>query len=664
MRAPSPLAALFFALASLLVPAAAHAFCGFYVSGADAKLLNRATHVVMMRAGTRTVLSMQNAYEGPPEDFALVVPVPVVLQKEQVKTLPREVLERVDQLGAPRLVEYWEQDPCNNPGPIGVGAVGGIGFGAGYGRLGGAHRTAPSVKIEAQFAVGEYEIVILSATDSTALDTWLRDNKYKIPPGAEPYLRPYVTAGMKFFVAKVDIEKAQMKDGKALLSPLRFHYDADTFSLPIRLGLINAGDAQDLIVSILSNKQRYEVANYPNVAIPTNLDVSDQTRKSFGTFYADLLDETLRQKPGAVVTEYSWDAGTCDPCPGPTLSGLDLATLGTDALPDDKRPPGLGGGTPTVRLQTPRVTGRLPPQVVQRIVRQNFGRFRLCYENGLRNKPTLQGSATVSLVIGKDGSVSVSRIAKSDLKDPALDACVARAFKGLSFPQPEGGIVTVDQDLTFATGPSSSQPTGVVLTRLHLRYTREALGEDLVFKEAPPITGGREVPGPGGGLEQGAILADGAGLGVATNNFQARYAIRHAWTGPVACDNPVRGVWGGPPAGTEAPATQAARDLAFVQRGAGLATFLVAGVPTVSAPTTAPAGAPPAAPSSAPSASAAPPAASSAAPPATTAAPGTGSGCGCGVAASHPAGWMAVTLLGGLVVFRRRRRRVAGTARR
>src|SRR5688572_26819514 len=100
------------ALAMPMMPGGAHAFCGFYVSGADAKLFNDATLVVMMRAGQRTVLSMQNSYKGPPEDFALVVPVPVVLQKENVKTLPEELFGRVDALAAPRLVEYWEQDPC------------------------------------------------------------------------------------------------------------------------------------------------------------------------------------------------------------------------------------------------------------------------------------------------------------------------------------------------------------------------------------------------------------------------------------------------------------------------------------------------------------------------------------------------------------------------
>src|SRR5207237_3555272 len=99
------------ALAALAAPAAdAHAFCGFYVGGAGAKMFNNATEVVMMRHGTTTVLSMENNYQGPPEQFALVVPVPVVIKEDQVKTLPRELFDKVDVLGAPRLVEYWEQD--------------------------------------------------------------------------------------------------------------------------------------------------------------------------------------------------------------------------------------------------------------------------------------------------------------------------------------------------------------------------------------------------------------------------------------------------------------------------------------------------------------------------------------------------------------------------
>jgi hypothetical protein len=296
------LAAVVAAVAVLGSRTDARAFCGFYVSGADARLTNNATQVVLMRDGTRTVLSMQNAYQGPPKDFAMVVPVPVVLHKESVKTLPGEVFDHIDQLTAPRLVEYWEQDPCPAVNAM-MGALGGLG-GAHAGPASAAMtRSPPLVKIEAQFSVGEYDIVVLSATDSTALDAWLHQNGYKIPDGAEPYLRPYVQLGMKFFVAKVDVSRVRFErigDGpeQAILSPLRFHYDSDAFNLPIRLGLINSNGTQDLVVTVLARGQRYEVANYDNVAIPTNIDVSDATRGQFGAFYTTLFDQTLAKHPG------------------------------------------------------------------------------------------------------------------------------------------------------------------------------------------------------------------------------------------------------------------------------------------------------------------------------------------------------------------------------
>jgi MYXO-CTERM domain-containing protein len=441
------------ALASVLAlatPQTAAAFCGFYVSGADTKLYNNATQVVLMREGQRTVLSMQNNYQGPPQDFAMVVPVPVVLQKDDVKTLPKAVFDRVDQLAAPRLVEYWEQDPCPAPMPVydEMAAAGGAPSSM-VQKSARAEERDYGVKIEAKFEVGEYQVLILSAQDSTGLDTWLRVNKYKIPAGAGEVLRPYVQAGMKFFVAKVDSKKVQFTpQGQAMLSPLRFHYDSDTFALPVRLGLLNAQGKQDLIVHVVARNQRYEAANYRNVAIPSNLEVSDATRRNFPGFYAALFDQTLARSPGAVVTEYAWATGSCDPCPTPPLDPSELMVLGADVMPS------LGG-----------------------------------YPN----------------------------------------------------------------------------PGEFVLTRLHARYGAETLGEDIVFRAAQPIVGGREGGGPGQN-EVGAVLSS-------FNNFQARYIIRHPWEGPIKCKNPQRGIWGGPPNGGEPPAI-AARDLAFVPRNASLRTYL------------------------------------------------------------------------------------------
>jgi MYXO-CTERM domain-containing protein len=316
----------------------AEAFCGFYVAGADTQLYNNATMVVLMRDGTRTVLSMQNNYQGPPQDFAMIVPVPVVLQKDDVKVLPDEVFDRVDKLAAPRLVEYWEQDPCQPPHDYEMEMSGAMPMDEMKMDDSGPRRDL-GVTIEAKFEVGEYQVVILSAKDSTGLDTWLKQESYSIPEGAEPLLRPYVQSGSKFFVAKVDAKKVKFgANGQAMLSPLRFHYDSPEFALPVRLGLINAPDGQgggkqDLIIHILARGVRYATSNYPNVAIPTNLDVKDETRQHFGAFYASLFDHVLANNPKAVVTEYAWAANSCDPCPEPPMSLEELVLLGADVLP-------------------------------------------------------------------------------------------------------------------------------------------------------------------------------------------------------------------------------------------------------------------------------------------------------------------------------------------
>ena len=95
--------------------------------------------------------------------------------------------------------------------------------------------------------------------------------------------------------------------------------------------------------------------------------------------------------------------------------------------------------------------GHIPPEVIQRIVRQNFGRFRLCYENGLRNNPNLAGRVSVRFVIGRDGGVMSAANGGSDMPDAAVVSCVVGAFRGLQFPQSEeGGAVTVTYPISFA----------------------------------------------------------------------------------------------------------------------------------------------------------------------------------------------------------------------
>jgi hypothetical protein len=582
MRGTRSLRALLLGLG--LVAAAPHdaqAFCGFYVGGADAKLFNNATMVVLMREGTRTVLSMQNNYQGPPSDFAMVVPVPVVLQKENVKTLPREVFEHVDTLAAPRLVEYWEQDPCPPPAPS-VVMEGAMPQPAPPAAVASAAPGGLGVRIEARFSVGEYDVLILSAQDALGLDTWLHQNKYKIPDGAEPILRPYVQAGMKFFVAKVDVKKVRFEDGQAMLSPLRFHYDSETFSLPVRLGLLNSAGTQDLIVHILARGKRYEVSNYANVTIPTNYDVAESARGQFGAFYAALFDRTLSMTPGAVVTEYAWDASSCDPCPTPALEPDSIATLGADVL---SQPASFATPPPAQPVLVPHVTiGDVVTgnQLTGAAQVMNVAQAPLLACAGQPTQLGFKADVDVTAKIARDGRVGEVKTGAAKGVSVQLQGCVADAVRKLRFGQPKGGAATLKVNIAFEARavappppppPPPMNPYGFVITRLHARYSKDALGQDLVFREAPAIEGGREAYE----VQHQAHGATPASM----NNFQARYAIRHPWTGPIECEHPRRGVWGGPPSGVEGDTSpKPALKVAFAPRGQlDVASFMREDVP-------------------------------------------------------------------------------------
>jgi len=107
---------------------------------------------------------------------------------------------------------------------------------------------------------------------------------------------------------------------------------------------------------------------------------------------------------------------------------------------------------PSVRSPSSTVSGHLPPEVVQRIVRQNYGRFRQCYESGLHANPNLTGRVTARFVIGREGSVTNVQNGGSDLPDSGVVTCVMSAFYALSFPTPEAGIVTVSYPIMFSPG--------------------------------------------------------------------------------------------------------------------------------------------------------------------------------------------------------------------
>jgi hypothetical protein len=327
MRFRSKVNGLALFAATLFVASQAQAFCGFYVGKADASLFNEASQVIMARDGNRTVISMLNDYKGSLTEFALVVPVPTVLQREQVNVGERVMFDRLDAYSAPRLAEYHDEDPCAprrqyemSMAPRGAAALAPAPTMRAKSDLG--------VSVEASYTVGEYDIVMLSATQSDGLETWLTSNGYRIPAGASKALGPYIKQGMKFFVAKVNL-KEQAKTGVQTLRPIQFAFDSEKFMLPLRLGMINANGPQDLIVYMLTRNGRVESSNYRTVPLPANMDLPVFVRSDFKSFYKAMFDRQAAKEDYKVVfTEYFWDMAWCDPCAANPLSSTELRKAG------------------------------------------------------------------------------------------------------------------------------------------------------------------------------------------------------------------------------------------------------------------------------------------------------------------------------------------------
>src|SRR5258706_1484971 len=261
-----------------------YSFCGFYVSKADGTLKNKTSQVILVRDGDKSVITMYNDFKGDAKDFDMVVPVPVVVRKNDIKVTDNNIFLRLNDYSAPRLVEYFDENPCEA-------------------RVMYEKMYAPSlsnakdeaevyknkslgVTVEASYTVGEYDILILSAKESFGLKTWLTDNGYKIPKGAEEVLEPYIKSNLKFFVVKVNIAEKE-KAGLENLRPIQIKFNSPKFMLPIRLCMANAESDQDMIIYAFTREGRIETTNYRTVALPTGKNIPLFVKKNFSNFYTN-----------------------------------------------------------------------------------------------------------------------------------------------------------------------------------------------------------------------------------------------------------------------------------------------------------------------------------------------------------------------------------------
>ncbi|MBL9049130.1 MAG: DUF2330 domain-containing protein [Tabrizicola sp.] len=321
------LSRIFLAAALALAAPAAQAFCGFYVARADGELFNRASTVVYTRVKDTSVITMSSDYQGEPADFAMIIPTPKVLNRNQVTTVPSETVAHLDRYTAPRLVEYFDEDPCA-PQVVYEMSPEVVEEGSGptrKERRDGAK--ALGVTIEREFAVGSYDIQMLSARQSDGLAEFLRGEGYKLPEGAEGALAGYINGGMKFFVAKVNLARHSAEASQEL-EPLQIRFRSKDFMLPIQLGKLNGDGPQDLIVMALTREGRVRLTNYMTKEIPSDVNVPVFVAQVFPQFYRAMF-KTAAGSNGAFL-EYAWDMSWCDPCADDPLSHGEFKALGVD----------------------------------------------------------------------------------------------------------------------------------------------------------------------------------------------------------------------------------------------------------------------------------------------------------------------------------------------
>ena len=338
----------------------AGAFCGFYVAQSNAKLYNHSSQVVLARDGDRTVVTLSNDYEGDPRQFALVVPVAVVPRKDQVHVGEGAWIEHIDKFSSPRLVDYPDPDPC--PKEAAQDSRGGraeaLMLNAPRSLM--AMKASGAVRVEAQYTVGEYDIVILSATQSRGLMDWLHAHGYQVPARAERIVGAYLKQGLKFFVAKINLGE-QAKLASRRLRPLQIAYESPRFMLPIRLGMVNANGPQELFVYTLTPHGRVETTNYRVVKLATGDEVPMFVQDDFPAFTRAAFDQAVRKEGmRTVFLEYAWNAGWCDPCAGPPLDPSELRQLGASWLDDT----GRGTGVFVTRLHARYDAASFPEDLV------------------------------------------------------------------------------------------------------------------------------------------------------------------------------------------------------------------------------------------------------------------------------------------------------------
>jgi MYXO-CTERM domain-containing protein len=479
-------ALLVFVLSTWALPAAA--MPGFFIGKGSTKRVLHTSHVVVMRKGDMSAVSVQADYDGPLDPFAIVLAVPADVTLERVHTLKRDFVDRVEQMSAPRFHEWWEMDPCE-PGPAEqewerrLTASTESNF-LGGGNMGGTPTGSEKkvdkelfLKVDTEFKEGEYKFSMLG--EGETLEGWAKSKGFTLPQGAAAAVAPYLAQGMKLLLAEVDDKRVELVGGgRGQLSGIRYWSEKPVDKIPTRLSLLSSPGKQELLLYVLHPDQRFEAKNYANVYPPTNIEVDFVVKERMGEFYAALHDMMQAKNQTAFINEYAWHTAGCgEPCANAPLWIHEILTLGGDAfetiVPEEERHP------------------KVPPLTAE-------------------EKKALKKEW-------------------DELKIPPKE-------------RREKEKQLIEERKTVARNKGLLERHKYIVTRLHHRYDNASLPKDPEIGPAGGhVKGGVDLPkGPKGELPTNATSAP-------VSKLQTRYVFFHPWIGMQKCEKPERYKWGKAP---------------------------------------------------------------------------------------------------------------------
>lgn len=465
---------------AMLAAAESWAFPGLAVSVSGKRPTISKTELVVMQHAEVSIVTLAVEYQGPVERFALLLPVPRDVERRRLRTVKHEFIARLEQLTAPRVFEFWEQDPCVPGAPeqawqekVPVKNRGFLTPEVMPPR--DAHYQVPNELSIPEVPVfkeaeDEFSYRLLRPKSAAELRAWLEKRGYRVEAAALDPLFGVLGAEVQLLVAEVVVERAELIDSERLqLGGIRYWSKRPLLPIFRSLGQAHAAPRHDLFVYGLHRQKRYQAANLGNVFAPTNLSVSAGVGAKVGPLYNTLFERLERARPATAVTEFVGPSDECgEPCSNAPLELRELLTFGGDVLEAETVAPSERTGTP---------------------------------------------------------------IALPDADRPALAGAPAAA----------GARDKERQELERRLGQKRAlfARQRYVVSRLHLRGTGAATPSDfeLAVSEAHR-TGGYGVPrGPSAELDRTIRPAS-------ADRYQVRFHAAHAWQGALPCARPERWRWG------------------------------------------------------------------------------------------------------------------------